>query len=93
MLEPPANPARFTGAATEDATPAPGAPAVNTVADAAEPKERKARAGTKQAQLIEMLRSPDGATIAEIVALTGWQSTYADFGINRTRSAERSPAS
>ena len=34
----------------------------------------KTRAGTKQAQLIEMLRAPDGATIAEITKATGWQS-------------------
>ena len=61
------------GAATEDATPAEGAPASNTATDAAEPKERKVRAGTKQAMLIEMLRAPDGATIDEIVAATGWQ--------------------
>ena len=60
-------------AATEGASPAEGAPAAKTVADAAEPKERKVRAGTKQAMLIEMLRAPDGATIAEIVAATGWQ--------------------
>jgi hypothetical protein len=31
------------------------------------------RAGTKQAQLITMLEAPDGASIAEIVAATGWQ--------------------
>ena len=65
--------AQDAGAATEDATPAKVAPAGDTVADTAGPKERKARAGTKQAQLIEMLRSPEGATIAEIVAATGWQ--------------------
>jgi hypothetical protein len=61
------------GTATKDATPAEGAPAGDTVADAAEPKERKVRAGTKQAQLIEMLRAPEGASIEEIVAATGWQ--------------------
>ena len=33
----------------------------------------KVRAGTKQARLIEMLRAPDGATIAEIAQATGWQ--------------------
>jgi hypothetical protein len=65
--------AQDAGAAAEDATPAAGASAANTVADAAEPKALKVRAGTKQAQLIEMLRRPDGATIAEIVAATGWQ--------------------
>ena len=37
------------GATTDDATPAEGAPAANTAAEAAEPKERKVRAGTKQA--------------------------------------------
>ena len=30
------------------------------------------RAGTKQAQIIAMLQRPDGATIAEMVAATGW---------------------
>ena len=38
-----------------------------------EPNERKVRTGTKQAMLIEMLRAPEGATIDEIVAATGWQ--------------------
>ena len=46
------------GAATDDASPAEGASAGDEVADAAEPKERKVRAGTKQAKLIEMLRPP-----------------------------------
>ena len=32
------------------------------------------RAGTKQAQIIAMLRRPDGATVAEIVEATQWQS-------------------
>jgi hypothetical protein len=32
------------------------------------------RAGTKQAQIITLLQRPDGATIAEIVAATGWQA-------------------
>ncbi len=31
------------------------------------------RADTKQAQLIAMLERPEGATIAEIAAATGWQ--------------------
>ena len=31
------------------------------------------RAGTRQAQLIAMLRAPDGATLDEIAAATGWQ--------------------
>lgn len=40
-------------------------------ADGAAP--RKHREGTKQAKLIEMLRRPEGATIAQIVAETKWQ--------------------
>ena len=38
-------------------------------ATAAQPKQR---AGTKQAMLITLLRAPDGATMDEIVAATGW---------------------
>jgi hypothetical protein len=38
------------------------------------PKARTQREGTKQAKLIAMLRAPDGATIEEITAATGWQS-------------------
>ena len=37
------------------------------------PKARTPRAGTKQAQLIEMLRAEGGATIDEIVEATGWK--------------------
>lgn len=36
-------------------------------------KTRTPRQGTKQAKLIEMLRAEGGATIAEIVSVTGWQ--------------------
>jgi hypothetical protein len=39
-----------------------------------EPRERKTREGTKQALVIEMLRRPEGASIAEIVEATGWLS-------------------
>ncbi len=38
------------------------------------PKFAIPRAGTKQAQIITLLQRPDGATIAEIVAATGWQA-------------------
>jgi hypothetical protein len=37
------------------------------------PAQRKTRDDTKQAQLIAMLRRNEGATIAQIVAATGWQ--------------------
>ena len=45
---------------------------------------RKAPGDTKQAQLIAMLRRPEGATIAQIVAATGWQPHYADARIMPT---------
>ncbi len=52
-------------------------PADDAASDAAAtkfaPKARTAREGTKQALLIEMLRTENGATIAEIVEATGWQ--------------------
>ena len=35
-------------------------------------KVRKARADTKQALLIEMLKRPEGATVAQIAEATGW---------------------
>jgi hypothetical protein len=35
---------------------------------------RTPRAGTKQSALIAMLRAPEGATIEEITAATGWQA-------------------
>ena len=41
---------------------------------AAEAPTPKPRAGTKQALLIALLQTSDGATIAEIVAATNWQS-------------------
>jgi DNA-binding MarR family transcriptional regulator len=31
------------------------------------------RAGTKQAQMIELLKRPEGATVEQIAAVTGWQ--------------------
>ncbi|MEF3046101.1 DUF3489 domain-containing protein [Pseudotabrizicola sp. L79] len=50
-------------------------PATDTPTEAAAaPKTRTPREGTKQATLIAMLRAPDGATIEEIMAATGWQS-------------------
>jgi hypothetical protein len=57
-----------TEAAGVDAAPTDEAPVEPTA-----PATQKARAGTKQAQLIEMLKRPDGATVDEIVAAFGWQ--------------------
>ena len=50
-------------------------------AKAAAPKSPTQRAGTKQAMLVAMLQRSEGATIAEIVAATGWQAHYADVRI------------
>lgn len=51
----------------EPASEAPASP------QPAAPKERKPREGTKQQQMIDLLRRPKGATLAEIVEATGWQ--------------------
>jgi len=56
------------GSADHDATTPDSAPTAPAGA-----KARTRREGTKQATLIAMLRAPEGATIAEIVAVTGWQ--------------------
>ena len=61
-------PAGATDAPTEQS--APDTPTETETA----PKTRTPREGTKQATLIAMLRAPDGATIEEIMAATGWQS-------------------
>ena len=62
------------GVETEDANSAPtGATDTLTETETA-PKARTPREGTKQATLIAMLRAPDGATIEEISAATGWKS-------------------
>ncbi|MBI5121326.1 MAG: DUF3489 domain-containing protein [Rhodospirillales bacterium] len=38
------------------------------------PSSRQPRENSKQSQLIEMLKRPEGASIAEITAALGWQS-------------------
>jgi hypothetical protein len=71
------------GIEPEDANPAPAAatdaPTEQPAPDApngpeAAPKARTPREGTKQAQLIAMLRAESGATIEEIVAALDWQA-------------------
>lgn len=44
-----------------------------TATESTPPKERKPREGTKQQQMIDLLRRSKGATLAEIVEATGWQ--------------------
>ena len=54
------------------AKPKPDPASASDVADS--PKPITIRAGTKQAQIIAMLQRPEGATIAEMVEATSWQS-------------------
>ena len=51
-------------------------------AKAAAPKPPTQRAGTKQAMLIALLQRPEGASIAEIVAATGWMGHSARGAIS-----------
>jgi hypothetical protein len=44
-----------------------------TKAKAASADKPTPRAGTKQALMIELLKRPDGATVEQIAAATGWQ--------------------
>ena len=48
-------------------------PARKAKADQPQPVPRQ-RDGSKQAQVIDMLKRPQGATIAQVSELTGWQS-------------------
>ncbi|MBN2629414.1 MAG: DUF3489 domain-containing protein [Rhodobacteraceae bacterium] len=52
--------------------------AIREHAKSAIPQPPTQRKGTKQAQIIALLNRKDGASIAEMVAATGWQSHYAD---------------
>ncbi|OUS07868.1 hypothetical protein A9Q96_04835 [Rhodobacterales bacterium 52_120_T64] len=44
------------------------------VVDTVEDKPAKPRGGTKQTQLIDLIETPTGASLDEIVAATGWQA-------------------
>jgi len=44
----------------------------------------KQREGTKQATLIELLKRPEGVSLAEMVQATGWQQHYADVMVMPT---------
>jgi hypothetical protein len=67
-------PKMVAGATEPAATPTKrGRPKKAAAEPAAPGTPRKTRDDTKQAQLIAMLRRKEGATIAQIVAATGWQ--------------------
>jgi len=77
-IEPEGSPASANTGATEreEAEPAAeSAPADEPAPQApAAKRARKARADSKQSQLIAMLKRPQGATIDEIVTSLGWQA-------------------
>ena len=58
---------------------APAAPEKTPVA-----KQATARDGSKKAQVLDMIKRPDGATLKDIMDATGWQSHYADVRIMPT---------
>jgi hypothetical protein len=62
--------ANADGAATRAKRKAMSSAKPGRAAPAAKPTPR---AGTKQAQMIEMLKRPEGATVEQIAAATGWQ--------------------
>ena len=67
-----AMPAKRKGKGKAKATKA--APAASKPEPAGEATAKPApRAGTKQAQMIELLKRPEGATVEQIAAATGWQ--------------------
>jgi hypothetical protein len=70
-VEPDGGDSAPTGA---DATPTTEAPPVAPGEADPAPKARTPRRGTKQAKLIEMLRTEGGATIDEMVAALEWRS-------------------
>lgn len=75
-ISPTATPLDANAVGLQHARTASDATAAATAPDTpdATPKLRTPREGTKQTTLIAMLRGPDGATIEEIMAATGWQS-------------------
>lgn len=70
------------GRARPAPAPAPADPEIDAAVTAAEaewaqeraPDQPRTRENSKQASIIEMLKRPEGATIAQIVQLTGWQA-------------------
>lgn len=61
-------------ASTRKATAAKKAPQTAKGAEEATPEKPAAREGSKKAQVLELIRRPNGATIKEIQAATDWQA-------------------
>jgi hypothetical protein len=74
-----ASPAAETPAPAAEGDGEPAAAKRKAKANAAKPakaapaEKPTPRAGTKQARMIEMLKRPEGATVAQIAEATGWQ--------------------
>jgi Protein of unknown function (DUF3489) len=56
----------------EPETP-PAAGATSNTDSMPEARSPRSREGTKEAQLIALLRRPEGATVAQVIEATGWQ--------------------
>jgi hypothetical protein len=70
----PATPEPAAEPAAEAAPPAKRRAKAKTKPTKAAPADKPTpRAGTKQAQMIELLKRPEGATVEQIAAATGWQ--------------------
>ena len=68
---------------------APAAPKKGKATKVAKPKDdatgpKGAREGSKKAIVLDMLKRPAGATLADIMSATGWQAHYADVRIMPT---------
>jgi hypothetical protein len=50
------------------------APAAKTLDAPTNPKTPRTRENSKQAQMIELLKRPDGATLNQLIEATGWQA-------------------
>jgi len=74
-VEEPATPEPAAEPAAQAATPAKRKAKAKSAkpASAASTEKPTPRAGTKQAQMIELLKRPEGATVEQIAAATGWQ--------------------
>lgn len=70
--EPAAEPSPKKGGRAKQARPAKKAKAAKTSKGSG--KKRPAREGSKQAQVLEMLRRKGGCTLSEIMKPTGWQA-------------------